>query len=432
MLAQYSRQLRLLSRLGGLLLLWMVLRLEAASAACVWHSNTTTVECSGSNASLSGGGITNEDLFQEAKNLRLICDPEDVGNRRGHQNLRDIIDMALDPLESTSWQEGLDSLEVVNCPLNSLERLDLLYIDSSVTSHLASLKITSSTAKELNMEPRVFDDGPRTLTSLDLSSNGLSSFYSQEEATFTLCPLGKSLQRLNLSSNKMMELSDLGLWNHSKASSCGMEALTHLVLSNNSLVRVPREAFVLAPKLQDLDLSQNSLTTLDSGAFSGLAELKILTLSHNDLSVIPKDLLSSKTGLRELYLNNNSLSQLPESLFERLTSLVVLNLSQNALVNSESSPFQALKSLVALDLSHNRLESISAGFLAGLDGLQVLTVAHNRLLSVNPLALSSVPLLHALVLSHNELDVLPPGLFDGLQRLSSLAIDHNRIKGLNR
>ena len=429
---------RLLYLLRGsllLLLLWMFWLEGASAAVCVWHANTTSVECSTSSSDRQSGsvssGITNEDLFQEAKNLKLICDP----SARGLKSLRDILDTTLEQYESTPWQEGLDSLEVVDCPLDILERLDLLYIDSSVTTHLSSLKITSSqpATKEFVIQARAFDDGPRTLKSLDLSSNGLASLYSPEDALFSLCPLGKSLQKLNLSSNQILELSDLGLWNHSKSSRCHMEAMTNLILSNNSLERVPRAAFVLANNLEDLDLSQNSINTLDPGALTRLGSLKVLSLAHNQLSVIPKDLLDPKNALRELYLNNNSLAHLPESLFERLTSLVVLNLSQNALVSSEHSPFKALKSLVALDLSHNRLESVSGDFFVGLSSLQVLTVAHNRLLSVEASAFASVPLLHALVLSHNELEGgLAPKLFDGLHRLSSLAIDHNRIKGLNR
>lgn len=423
---------------------------------------------------LQCNGTSHQEFLESADrgtsslNRRIVPNGEngDGGERRGHQPsaphsssapLRDILDQVLSSIEDTfetdsssSLWQSLRELQVINC-LEELQRLDLLFLASSFTYELTSLRIQDEfseqrkTDKFIIREPDVFTDGPRKLSHLDLSSVGLQ--FLPEGA---LCPLQHSLHSLNLTSNLISDVADLGLHRRNGGVACQISKVHSINLSRNRLQVIKSGALepVLASgSLRDLDLSGNEITRLEdhslASASQSSSQLQVLNLAHNRLSQLPDNLLvsrleqhadSAQVGLTELYLSNNTLSQLPRGLLDRLTHLVVLNLSHNALTNRwlQESPFQALKSLVALDLSHNRLQGIEARFFQGLNSLQVLTVAHNQIHSVSGQLGKVMPTIHALVLAHNNIEELPSDVFDGLNQLSSLGLDHNGIKTLAR
>ena len=427
----------------------------SARSACSLGDNDTALECAvvveqrGRDdfepdflARLPSSGI---------KTLRLRCQTDGADGDGVFLYLRDVLDAGLETASAASADtltfpdNGIEHLEVIDCPVKRLQRLDLLFVASSVTSGLLSLTVRNERTDLisgrlarplLTVEADAFQDAPRGLAALDLSGNGISSFDPQ-----LLCPLGRTLTRLNLSHNALGSSDVL--------TSCPLERLRYISLSHNRLHRVPGRGALgrSLPKLAELDLCANGLTSLESGTLSGLGDLQVVKLSHNDLAFLPADLVGPDTAVRELYLGNNSLSDIPAALLERLGGhLLVLNLSNNA-VSSNSrwlrdGPFRALEKLVALDLSHNRLAELGGGLLRGLGALQVLTAAHNQVRSLSPGALAHTPSLHALVLSHNgledlrpagsELDATQGSVFDGLQKISSLALDHNRLKVLDR
>eukprot|EP00095_Tigriopus_kingsejongensis_P004365 maker-scaffold57_size444674-snap-gene-1.13 protein:Tk04365 transcript:maker-scaffold57_size444674-snap-gene-1.13-mRNA-1 annotation:"toll-like receptor 1" len=390
-------------------------------------------------------------------------------------HLRDILDQVLSSIEDTfevdsssSLWQSLRELQVINC-LDELHRLDLLFLASSFTYDLTSLHVqdefhrpnveesTSGTEgprkpdKFIIQEPDVFTDGPRKLSHLDMSSIGLQ-FLPEG----SLCPLQHSLRSLNLTSNQLEDVADLGLLRQGTGGgvACQMSQLQSLNLSRNRLQVIRSgslEPLLASGSLRDLDLSWNQISGLEDHSLATNSQtsqlLQVLNLAHNRLSQLPANLLVSRrslgqehadspthVGLSELYLSNNSLSHVPRGLLDRLTHLVVLNLSHNALTNKwlQESPFQALKSLVALDLSYNRLTGMEARFFQGLESLQVLTVAHNQIHSVSGQMGPVMPKLHALVLAHNDIESLPSNAFDGLEHLSSLGLDHNALKSLHK
>jgi Leucine-rich repeat (LRR) protein len=419
---------------------------------CSLKSNSTVVECKilvngGTPASTENGGEEPPEhllSLSGVTGLRLRCDEmaskEDL-RPAVFQYLRDVLDAGLEMASAASFPDNsLEHLEVVDCPFRRLQRLDLLFIASSVTSGLKSLTIRNErreVERLLVVEDDAFQDAPRSLASIDLSSNGLLDLDPN-----LFCPVGRTLSSLNLSHNSLDNLDFV--------SSCPLDKLHRLDASKNVIRLLKRETFKrTAPRLAEIDLSRNLLSRVEDGVFNGLDGLHVANLAHNALSALSRDIFDKRSQLRELYLSNNSLKVLPSGLLERLRGhLVVLNLSHNAISSSsrwmQDGPFSALSSLVALDLSHNRLANIGSGLLRGLDSLQVLTVAHNQIHSLTRDAFSSTPNLHALVLSHNDIEdfwengkregELSGGLsvFAGLERLSSLALDHNRIKVLDR
>ena len=428
---------------------------ESAKGACSLGDNDTALECA-VVVDQSGRNVVEPDFLTRLsssgiKTLRLRCQIDGAEGDGDFLYLRDVLDAGLETASAASAEtltfpdNGIERLEVIDCPVKRLQRLDLLFVASSVTSGLLSLTVRNERGDLvvgrrarplLTVEADAFQDAPRGLAALDLSGNGLSSADPQ-----LLCPLGRTLARLNVSHNALGSLDVV--------TSCPLEKLRHLHASHNRLRRVPGRGALgrVLPNLSELDLSSSGLSALEPGSLSGLGELHVVKLAHNGLSFLPADLVGPDTAVRELYLGNNSLSEIPASLLERLGGhLLVLNLSNNA-VSSNSrwlrdAPFAALKNLVALDLSHNRLSKLGGGLFRGLGALQVLTAAHNQIRSLAGDAFAHTPSLHALVLSHNrleelreagsKLDASPGSVFDGLEKISSLALDHNRLKVLDR
>ena len=428
---------------------------EKAESACSLGENDTALECA-VVVDQKGRNVVEPDFLTRLpssgiKTLRLRCQIDRADGDGVFLYLRDVLDAGLETASAASADtlsfpdNGIDRLEVIDCPVKRLQRLDLLFVASSVTSGLLSLTVRNERSDLvvgrrarplLTVEADAFQDAPRGLAALDLSGNGISSLDPQ-----LLCPLGRTLARLNVSHNALGSLDVV--------TSCPLERLRQLHASHNRLRRVPGRGALgrSMPNLSELDLSSSGLTSLESGTLSGLRELRVVKLSHNGLAFLPADLVGPDTALRELYLGNNSLSEIPAALLERLGgNLLVLNLSNNA-VSSNSrwlrdGPFGALKNLVALDLSHNRLAELGAGLFRGLDALQVLTAAHNQIRSLARDAFAHTPNLHALVLSHNgledlgeaggKLDASQRSVFDGLEKISSLGLDHNRLKVLDR
>ena len=425
------------------------------SAACSLGDNATAVECAvdaaGRRNDVVGPDFLSRLPSAGIKSLRLRCRGGGGSGDDVFLYLRDVLDAGLEIASAASAgaltfpHGGLERLEVVDCPVRRVQRLDLLFVASSVTPGLVSLAVRNERADLvaerrarplLTVEADAFQDAPRGLADLDLSGNGLSA----ADPLPLLCPLGRTLATLNVSHNAFEGVG--------AAASCPLEKLRHLHASHNRIRRVPAAAFNRSmPNLSELDLSSNGLTSLESGALGGLRDLRVVRLSHNALQSLPGDLFGRNNGVLELYLGNNSLREIPAALLESLGSrLLVLNLSNNAVSSNSrwlrAAPFGALRSLVALDLSHNRLAELGADLLRGLDSLQVLTAAHNQISSLAEGALTHTPSLHALVLSHNgledlrraggKLDASRGSAFDGLEKISSLALDHNRLKVLDR
>lgn len=388
--------------------------------------------------------MATDKAITSVKSLRLHCLSNDsAGLRRRLHNLRDILDSLVTLVEnndafasqsSKQFWRSLEAIEAVDCPLRPPQRMDLLFITSSLTNSLHTLSIVSSAS---SLEADVFREGP------DLSQVEVSNSQSLRTLPMGLfCPLRSSLRSLNLTGNSLGGIVDTGL-----TAECPMERLSKIDLSHNDIRTLSRHdlSLPMAMELAELDLSHNGLQLMEDSSLDGLARsLKVLRLTHNSLSSIPVNLFgrgdNQEEGfaLRELYLANNTLAGLPTTLMQRLSNLVVLNLSQNAISNTwldhNLAAFQYLRHLMVLDLSNNQLTFVADSTFQGLAKLQVLTLAHNQLTSLSSSAFASLrQSLHTLVLSNNNIENVPSSLFSsGFAKLSVLGLDHNRIRGLSR
>jgi Leucine-rich repeat (LRR) protein len=121
--------------------------------------------------------------------------------------------------------------------------------------------------------------------------------------------------------------------------------------SFNSL-HVVDSSFEFTPYVQNLNLSHNKIVNVS--AIKWLPNLKVLNLSFNQLTHIPKFNLEAYRKLQVLIINDNFIEDV--SGLTRLDALTELDLSGNCLLDhSILLPLSSLSSLTSLNLSCNPL-----------------------------------------------------------------------------
>ncbi|NXC37567.1 NRROS regulator, partial [Penelope pileata] len=242
----------------------------------------------------------------------------------------------------------------------------------------------------------------------------------------------------NLSSLRLLDMSQNQFWYLPKGFLAKMPALTHLKLNQNCL-----ETFNLSEQdsldmLTELDLSQNLLTELwvDADAGPVLPSLQLFNLSTNMLETLPRGIFTHTKQITTVDLSRNQLNLCPQAAGQNppcvdirgIATLTHLSLAGCGLRGLGGHPFQGT-ALTHLDLSDNQKAlSGGLGWLQDLTAtLQVLSLRNTNLSSatVNFLAFRS---LVGLDLSWNNLTALPASL--GALELRSLDLRDNCLVAL--
>ena len=187
------------------------------------------------------------------------------------------------------------------------------------------------------------------------------TFFKDLHIAGFFCPL-KKLVRIDLSSNAITDLNNLGLNPLSKDTNqefrCNLTAKS-LHLRHNGLVAVTPNSLSALGSLQHLDLSHNHIGVLVEAAFEGLATLQTIDLSFNRLAAIPPKIFRTTVpNLRTLILANNTLGTIDLEVFSHLTQLQTLNMSGNNLDENWIRPgiFAGLHHLIGQLVRHQRFE----------------------------------------------------------------------------
>lgn len=108
------------------------------------------------------------------------------------------------------------------------------------------------------------------------------------------------------------------------------DSLQKLILADNSLLYIPRDAFTGLSHLNTIDLSGNHLREIDPSVFrEGMGRLENLILADNELMEIPYEALAPLTALKVLDLRYNQIERVePKEASQVLNFKINLNLLQ--------------------------------------------------------------------------------------------------------
>lgn len=294
-------------------------------------------------------------------------------------------------------------------------------------------------ALNLEIEPDSFVHN-KHLEQLDLSLNNI---WSLPENLF--CSLN-GLSFLNLSSNRLQDINDLGFrekhsneTSSSNATSGGHKQpcildIESLDVSDNHFVLLPPNGFGMLKRLRYLKIQDNEISMVDDKALGGLRNLQILDLSSNKIVALPSDLFRDPAQtIQEVYLQNNSISVLSPNLFSNLEQIQALDLSINKITSAwiDKKTFAGLIRLVLLNLSDNKITKLEPEIFADLYTLQILNLRHNMLESIAADTFAPMNNLHTLLLSHNRIKYLDAYSLNGLYVLSTLSLDNNQLTGVH-
>lgn len=322
----------------------------------------------------------------------------------------------------------------------------------------------------LEIEPEAFVHNKR-LERLDLSLNNI---WFLPESLF--CSL-TGLSSLNMSSNRLQDVNDLGFREKVKgdsnitassqpppkaqqstklvvatdakrpsqtsitstttttttSSTCVLD-LEQLDVSLNHFVLLPANGFGILKRLKQLTARANEISMVDDRALRGLKHLQILDLSSNKIVALPSELFGDQgASIQEIYLQNNSISVLSPKLFSNLEQLQALDLARNKITSTwiDRNTFAGLIRLVLLNLSYNRITKLEPEIFADLYTLQILNLRYNQLETIAADTFAPMNNLHTLLISHNNIKYLDAYSLNGLYVLSLLALDNNQLSGVH-
>jgi len=262
----------------------------------------------------------------------------------------------------------------------------------------------------------------------------------------------KSLQSIDLSSNRIMELEGVGLetlphlqvlklQNNRLERLPGLYHLRNLNISNNKFEEIP-EVVCSMPRLEVLDVSFNSITRLPTGLHR-LKELHNLIIAGNRISSFPLEfarlqklsrldcrrnnitdlsILCKLPSLTKVYAENNAISSLDLS-FGPAFSLI--ELAHNDITKVILSPSRT-SALTTLHLCHAKLAVLDALDFTLLTSLQFLKLDYNMLKEL-PASICSLASLRTLSCSDNELQTIPENI-GLLSNLRTLDLHNNAIE----
>lgn len=217
---------------------------------------------------------------------------------RNLQDLR-VLDLSLNKLRvlSEGTFTGLTGLEVLKINNNLIEDLPPDTFRNSL--ELTEIHLEGNSISELANNTFAL----AKLKVLNLRRNLLTTFsnrvFGQEASNLT---------ELNLSGNKLLEVSPLGRFT----------SLSTLLLSSNQLHELPEDFFRDMLALDYLDLSENKLSLLPETLFIDLTGIRAIHLQKNNLSRLEPRQFEGQSLLQQLYLSDNQLENLPDGLFDPL------------------------------------------------------------------------------------------------------------------
>lgn len=224
-----------------------------------------------------------------------------------------------------------------------------------------------------------------------------------------------SLQRLDLSCNRIVDLDDAALDR--------IPELTMLKLQNNRMEQLPWY-FPRLRMLKALNISNNKFSHLPS-VICEMPALLDLDISFNMITELPED-IGRLTALQQLIFVGNQVSRLPEQC-GRLVNLQLLDCRRNSI--ADLSVAHTLPRLEKLFADHNMIHALDLSH--GPHGTATLDVSFNDITLLKLVPSVQTPFaLTFLDISHTKLSSLDDFTLSHLSALQTLKLDHNLFRTL--
>ena len=320
-----------------------------------------------------------------------------------------------------------------------------LRIDSSTPKHNINKikkKIASSSPKKLNKNITM-KRNEKFLSSTKTNKgkiNPNSNLYKKYNINIDKNSKQIILNQLKLDDNDFKEICSIGL-----------QSLSKLSLSENSITSLAPLSLVKSNHLEELYLDNNSIENIDSFKKINISSLKHIILYSNKISSI--DCLSglSFSKLIQLNLYNNKVSNIDSlaniympklqilhlgfnkikniDILEKVyfPELISLNLNRNEISNIDILSKVTFPKLEKLDFFDNNISDILVFSKVNFPCLKELNLWINNIQNIKPLCNAEFPLLEKLNLSNNN--ILDMKYFNKLKfpELNELNIQYNKI-----
>ncbi|KAI4501344.1 hypothetical protein M0802_003717 [Mischocyttarus mexicanus] len=209
--------------------------------------------------------------------------------------------------------------------------------------------------------------------------------------------------------------------------------IDRLILTNNSIRRIPAYSFAKYTQLRLLYLDYNDINEIEEEAFVNQEKLIWLILSNNKLSVIKAGDLAGLINLETLRAKDNQLVAVDLSDFENSTSIDLIDFRKNFLnsTNFKLPRLPVLREILKLHcrmLSENYFETITSDMFEGVPGLQSLNMEHNYIKIIDENAFKNLKQLVEVKLAHNYIISLDSNVFKTTVNLTKLLIGYNPIE----
>lgn len=217
---------------------------------------------------------------------------------------------------------------LINLQTLSLNHNQLIGVPSKLPTNLKELFLEGNQIDTISAQ--IFTDYSELLY-LDLSNNLLTNKGIHKNSFSHMV----NLENLNLGKN-LLNLIPINL----------PKALKNLVLEDNRIDSVSKDAFLKMPNLEQLGLSRNKIAKVAAGAFKGMSALHLLDISHNHLLEVPRRL---PLTMHSVALNDNKIKSIPRDSFcgnkPQMSHLVLVHLEHNNIDmrNIDAHAFRCLR-----------------------------------------------------------------------------------------
>ncbi|CAP23873.1 Protein CBG02687 [Caenorhabditis briggsae] len=344
----------------------------------------------------------------------------------------------LSVLKEFSFQEKLHSLDISfkivdSSQLTSFGNLSVLSfannkvdsIEDGAFENLLSLKILDlSNNPVTSWSPTAFRDLSHSISSINMANTGLFSMPKFSH---------RSIQSLNISCNKIYELSERDL--------APLTKLVALDISHNNLKQVSPLAFEPLIHLKQLNISANPITHLTNDHIQQLYQLYNIPDMARPYQI--SSILSNLPPLHTIYVD------IKEPVLDRqfytadtrlLRHLVVFGKNMTQLDVGAFATVRGFK--VRIEVHNSSIQEFPTRIFETLTGISILSLSltDNKLTTFNPFQTATAPvvnqhgtILHSLELQNNPINCdCQFKWVDEFIRVTSLLSDHHKSQDFDK